>query len=492
MENIQLFRDFAERTNGDIYIGVVGPVRTGKSTFIKKFMELLVLPNIKDTNDQIRAKDELPQSGAGRTITTAEPKFIPNEAVELTIDEKLKFKVRIVDCVGYTVKGALGYQDENGPRMVSTPWYDHEIPFQEAAEIGTRKVISDHSTIGIVITTDGSITDIPREEYLEAEERVIKELLELGKPFVIVLNTKYPQSETVQQIKQDLEEKYNVAVIPLNCAKMEEDAVYDILKEVLYEFMLQEVNIDFPSWVDVLSNDHWLKQQFVSAVKEAMGNIKKLRDVDKAVRKFDEYDFVDTADVLEMDLGRGITKIELRSKPELFYKVLSETTGFEIKGDHHLMKIIGELAQAKKEYDKFKDALEKVNKVGYGVVPPQLEDMTLDEPEIIRQGGKFGVRLRASAPSIHMIKAEIQTEVSPIVGTEKQSEELVNYLLNEFENDTKKLWETNIFGKSLNDLVREGLQNKLSHMPEAAQMKLKETLERIINEGSGGLICIIL
>ncbi len=492
MEKFDLFKDFAERTNGDIYIGVVGPVRTGKSTFIKKFMELLVLPNIENPHDKMRAKDELPQSGAGRTITTAEPKFIPNEAIELTVDDKLKFKVRIVDCVGYTVKGALGYQDENGPRMVSTPWFDHEIPFQEAAELGTRKVISDHSTIGIVITTDGSITDISREEYVEAEERVIKELIELGKPFIIVLNSTDPQSETAQKIKNELEENYDIAVVTVNCAKMKEQDVYHILKKVLYEFMLQEINVEFPKWVDVLADEHWLKIQFVSAVRDTLGNIRKLRDVEKAVQKFKDYEFVSMADILEMDLGKGVTKITLQAKAELFYKILSEITGFEIRGDHHLMKTIGELATAKREYDKIKDALEKVKQIGYGIVPPRLEDMTLDEPEIIRQGGRFGVRLRASAPSIHMIKAEIQTEVSPIVGTEKQSEELVNYLLREFESDTKKIWETNIFGKSLNELVREGLQNKLAHMPEAAQMKLKETLERIINEGSGGLICIIL
>lgn len=492
MERFDLLKDIAERTNGDIYIGVVGPVRSGKSTFIKKFMEKIVLPHIENVHDKNRTKDELPQSGAGKTITTAEPKFIPNEAVELKIKDNIKFRVRIVDCVGYTVKGALGYEDENGPRMVSTPWFDKPIPFQEAAELGTRKVISDHSTIGLVVTTDGSITEIPRESYKEPEERIIAELKELDKPFIVILNTTMPREEKTRELKQEMEQKYQVPVIPADCSDLDQDDIYTILQEVLYEFFVKEININMPKWINALEEDYWLKKNFLNAVKEVSNTINKLRDIEKAVMAFNEFDFVDKAILEEMDLGTGVANIKIEPKEGLFYKILSETFGFEITGDDQLIRLIKELSIAKKEYDKIAGALEKVRDTGYGIVPPFLEEMVLEEPEIIRHGSKFGVKLKASAPSIHMIKADIQTEVSPIVGTEKQSEELVNYLLNEFESDPKKIWESNIFGKSLHDLVREGIQNKLNHMPETAQMKLQETLQRIINEGSGGLICIIL
>jgi stage IV sporulation protein A len=492
MERFDLLKDIAERTNGDIYIGVVGPVRSGKSTFIKKFMEKIVLPHIENVHDKNRTKDELPQSGAGKTITTAEPKFIPNEAVELKIKDNVKFRVRIVDCVGYTVKGALGYEDENGPRMVSTPWFDKPIPFQEAAELGTRKVISDHSTIGLVVTTDGSITEIPRESYKEPEERIIAELKELDKPFIVILNTTMPREEKTKELKQEMEQKYQVPVIPADCSDLDQDDIYTILQEVLYEFFVKEININMPKWINALEEDYWLKKSFLNAVKEISNTINKLRDIEKAVMAFNEYDFVDKAILEEMDLGTGVANIKIEPKEGLFYKILSETSGFEITGDDQLIRLMKELSIAKREYDKIAGALEKVKDTGYGIVPPFLEEMVLEEPEIIRHGSKFGVKLKASAPSIHMIKADIQTEVSPIVGTEKQSEELVNYLLNEFESDPKKIWESNIFGKSLHDLVREGIQNKLNHMPETAQMKLQETLQRIINEGSGGLICIIL
>ncbi|MDI3540726.1 Stage IV sporulation protein A [Koleobacter methoxysyntrophicus] len=492
MERFDLLKDIAERTNGDIYIGVVGPVRSGKSTFIKKFMEKIVLPHIENVHDKNRTKDELPQSGAGKTITTAEPKFIPNEAVELKIKDNIKFRVRIVDCVGYTVKGALGYEDENGPRMVSTPWFDKPIPFQEAAELGTRKVISDHSTIGLVVTTDGSITEIPRESYKEPEERIIAELKELDKPFIVILNTTMPREEKTKELKQEMEQKYQVPVIPADCSDLDQDDIYTILQEVLYEFFVKEININMPKWINALEEDYWLKKSFLNAVKEISNTINKLRDIEKAVMAFNEYDFVDKAVLEEMDLGTGVANIKIEPKEGLFYKILSETSGFEITGDDQLIRLMKELSIAKREYDKIAGALEKVKDTGYGIVPPFLEEMVLEEPEIIRHGSKFGVKLKASAPSIHMIKADIQTEVSPIVGTEKQSEELVNYLLNEFESDPKKIWESNIFGKSLHDLVREGIQNKLNHMPETAQMKLQETLQRIINEGSGGLICIIL
>ncbi len=492
MEKFNLFNDIIERTGGDIYIGVVGPVRAGKSTFVKKFMELMVIPNITDANYRSRAKDELPQSGAGRTITTAEPKFIPSEAVEITFKENIKFRVRLVDNVGYTVRGALGYEDENGPRMVSTPWFEEEIPFQEAAEIGTRKVIEEHSTIGLVVTTDGSVTEISRENYVEAEERIIEELKAIGKPFVVVLNTSRPFDTKVADMQQELEAKYDVPVLPFDCQQLTVEDIYKILEQVLYEFPIMEINVRMPGWIQVLEKDHWLRRQFEDSVKDTMKDVKRLRDMEKTVDALRTYEFVEKVEIREMNLGLGTTEIIMDAKKDLFYKVLSEISELEITSEKDLLELMGELTKAKKAYDKVAQALEDVQKTGYGIVPPQLDEMTLEEPEIVRQGSRFGVRLRAIAPSIHMIKTNIQAEVSPIIGTEKQSEELIKYLMSEFESDPSKLWETNLFGKSLNDLVREGIQNKLANMPESAQDKIQETLQRIVNEGSGGLICIIL
>lgn len=492
MENFDLFRDIAERTKGDIYIGVVGPVRAGKSTFVKKFMELLVLPNIDDPNAKLRAKDELPQSGAGRTITTAEPKFIPSQAVEITIKDNIKLRVRLVDNVGFTVRGALGYEDENGPRMVSTPWYEKEIPFQEAAEIGTRKVIEEHSTIGIVVTTDGSITDIPRDNYVQAEERVIKEMKNIGKPFVVVLNSAKPEDELTKELREILEEKYDVPVLLYDCQNLRQEDIYEILEKTLYEFPVMEINIKMPRWVDALEKEHWLKKNIEETIRENVKNIYRLRDVEKVLESFKTCDLIENVRVKELNPGTGKADIEMSTPDRLFYKVLSEISGVEVTNDHSLIKTLKEFSKAKKEYDKVAKALEDVKRVGYGIVPPQLDELTLEEPEIIRQGFRFGVRLRAVAPSIHMIRADIQTEVSPLIGTEKQSEELLNYLMSEFERSPEKIWQTNIFGKSLQELVREGIQNKLQHMPEAAQVKLQETLQRIVNEGSGSIICIIL
>ncbi len=492
MEKNDLFRDIAERTGGDIYIGVVGPVRAGKSTFVKRFMELMVIPNIPDSNDRLRAKDELPQSGAGRTITTAEPKFIPSEAVEIIFKDNIKFRVRLVDNVGFTVKGALGYEDENGARMVSTPWYENEIPFQEAAEIGTRRVIEEHSTIGLVITTDGTITEIPRDNYIQAEERVINELKEIGKPFIVLLNTTRPRNEDTINLKQILESKYDVPVMPVDCQNLTLEDLYVILEGVLYEFPIMEINIRMPKWIEELDKEYWLRKDIEEAVRQSVKDVHRLRDMEKTIAQLGTYDFTEEVVLKEMNLGVGTAEISVKTKKDIFYRVLSEMSGMTISGDNHLMSLMKELTHAKKTYDKIAKALDDVTKIGYGIVPPQLDELSLQEPEIIRQGSRFGVRLKAIAPSIHMIRADIHAEVSPIIGTEKQSEELMNYLLNEFENNPSKIWETNIFGKSLNDLVREGIQNKLFNMPESAQGKLQETLQRIVNEGSGGLICIIL
>lgn len=492
MEMYSIYQQIAERTQGDIYIGVVGPVRTGKSTFIKRFMDLLVIPNIENVYSRERAKDELPQSATGRTIMTTEPKFVPNEAVEITLDETLKLKVRLVDCVGYLVKGALGYLENNAPRMVSTPWYDYQIPFEQAAELGTKKVINEHSTIGLVITTDGSITDIDREDYLEAEKRVIGELKEINKPFIIVLNTTRPYDGETARLKGELEEKYSVPVIPVNCAQMRMEDVAGIMERILYEFPICEIGINIPRWVETLEEDHWLRVDMLDAIRDTFRNVRKIREAKDAIAGFGEYEFIRKASINEISAGVGSILLELSTADGLFYRVLSDTSGLEIEGEHKLIGLMKNLARIKREYERVEYALHEVRVKGYGIVTPQMEEMTLDEPEIIKQGNRFGVKLRASAPSVHMVRADIETEIAPLVGTEKQSEELVNYLLKEFENDPGKIWQSNIFGKSLHELVSEGLHNKLNRMPEDAQIKLQETLQRIINEGSSGLICIIL
>jgi len=492
MENINLYQDIAKRTEGDIYVGVVGPVRTGKSTFIKNFMDLLVIPNIDNEYKKERARDELPQSAAGRTIMTTEPKFIPNEAVEIRIDDNLTLKTRLVDCVGYLVNNAIGYLEDDMPRMVKTPWSEEEIPFEKAAEIGTKKVIEEHSTIGILVTTDGSITDIPREDYIEAEERVVRELKALNKPFVIVLNSYEPSSDYTLKLANKLEEKYQTTVIPTNCANLDIEDINDIFGKILYEFPIDRININMPRWVDGLEDMHPLKQEIYSHVKETFKSVRMLKEINNSNNKIVDLECIESSNLEEINLGTGNVNIKITLKEELFYKTLTEITGVEIATESDMFTIIRDLSNTKKEYDKIAYAMHEVKAKGYGIVTPTMEELELDEPEMIKQGSRFGVKLKAKAPSIHMIRANIETEVSPIVGSEKQSEELVNYLLSEFESDPKKIWESNIFGKSLHELVNEGLQNKLYRMPEDAQGKLQETLERIINEGSGGLICIIL
>lgn len=492
MEGNHILNDIAERTGGDIYLGVVGPVRTGKSTFIKRFMELMVLPNIKDVYERERAKDELPQSGAGKTITTTEPKFVPNEAIEISTQSGLTMKVRLVDCVGYSVPGALGYEEDEEPRMVRTPWFDYEVPFEEAAEIGTRKVIADHSTIGIVLVTDGSISDIPRSNYVETEERVISELKELRKPFIVILNSTHPYDKETLELAEELSEKFDVSVMPLDCATMSIEQIYSVLEEVLYEFPVQEVNIRLPLWVEQLEEDFWLREEMEDAIRDILSGIKKVRDIENAIEKLSEIDNVSYVSLEEMDLGTGTASIDITVPEDLFFKALSEVSGFAVEGNHDIIRLMKDLGFAKKEFDKVASALEEVKQSGYGVVTPHLEEMILEEPELIRQGSRFGVKLKAKAPSLHIIQADITTEITPIIGTEKQCEELVRYMLDEFEEDPAKIWGSNIFGKSLHDLVREGIQNKLHRMPENAQHKLQDTLQRIVNEGSGGLICIII
>ncbi|MBO5413944.1 MAG: stage IV sporulation protein A [Clostridia bacterium] len=492
MEDLNIYKDIANRTDGDIYIGVVGPVRTGKSTFIKNFMDLLVLPNIENSYKKERARDELPQSAAGRTIMTTEPKFVPNEAIEIKIGDNLKLRTRLVDCVGYLVNNALGYMEDDVPRMVKTPWSSEEMPFEQAAEIGTKKVITEHSTIGILVTTDGTITEIPREDYIEAEEGVVNELKAMNKPFVIVLNSSMPYSNETMELAKRLEEKYGVSVIPSNCTGLSSDDINNILGKVLYEFPIERININFPGWIDGLCEDHELKVELLKEIREAFKDVKTIKSIEMGVSRIKQTEIILKTSVDEINLGNGSINVNITLKENLFYKVLTEITGVEVANEADLFTTISNLADVKKEYDKVAIALQAVRQKGYGIVTPSMDELILDEPEMVKQGSRYGVRLRAKAPSIHMIRADIETEVSPIVGSEKQSEELVNYLLSEFENDPKKIWESNIFGKNLHELVNEGLQNKLSKMPEEAQGKLQETLERIVNEGSGGLICIIL
>ncbi len=487
-----IYHDIAERTNGDIYIGVVGPVRTGKSTFIKKFMETLVIPNIDSDFKKERAIDELPQSAAGKTIMTTEPKFIPEEAVKISLDEGESFNVRLIDCVGYIVPSSLGYIENDMPRMVMTPWFDEEVPFNMAAEIGTQKVISEHSTIGLVITTDGSISDILRSEYAECEERVIRELQEINKPFIVVMNCINPDSAEIKNLCTNLSEKYNTPVIPVNCVDLDEEDIKYIITQILYEFPVKEINIETDKWITGLKKGHWLKESVFSAIKQSGEKVSCVRDTKNMADEIGNCPEIMLSSISSMDLGKGSINISVTLDSGLFYEVLGETTGIDIKNESDLMPLLMELNKIKNEYERIRPALEEVEATGYGIVMPSMEELSLEEPQIIKQGGKYGVKLKASAPSIHLMKAEINTTVSPIVGTEKQSEELVMYLLQEFEENPTKIWQSNIFGKSLHELVNEGLHSKLYKMPVDARMKLQETLERVINEGCSGLICFIL
>lgn len=492
MIKTDIYSDIAKRTDGDIYIGVVGPVRTGKSTFIKRFMEALVIPNIESDYRKGRAVDELPQSSAGRTIMTTEPKFIPEEAAEVAIGDTARFNVRLIDCVGYIVPGAVGYIENEAPRMVMTPWFDEEIPFNMAAEVGTQKVINEHSTIGLVVTSDGTITDIPREEYAEAEQRVINELRGINKPFVVIMNSTHPMSAETRAMCEELSEKYSAAVMPVSCIDMTVDDINEILKQVLFSFPAKEIDISMPRWINGLSPDHWLRNEIYGAVKKAAQGVSTVRDAEKVAEELRSCEDIIRCDLRSIDLGRGSAEIVISLKNELFYRIIGEATGIEIKSESDLLPLLKELIGIREKYSKIENALKEVEATGYGIVMPSIDELSLEEPEIVRQGGKYGVRLRASAPSIHLMKADIITEVSPIVGSEKQSEELVMYLLREFEESPGKIWSSNIFGKSLHELVNEGLHNKLYRMPMDARMKLQETLERIINEGCGGLICFIL
>ena len=491
MEEFNVYRDIQNRTNGEIYIGVVGPVRTGKSTFIKKFMDTVVIPNIPDGMQKERAIDELPQSSAGRTIMTTEPKFIPEQAVAVQIDEDASFHVRMIDCVGYIVPSAIGYIEQDQPRMVRTPWYDEPIPFNMAAEIGTKKVITEHSTIGLVITTDGSISDIPREEYEEAEERVINELNETSRPYVILLNCIEPKAPESTALAGRLSQKYEVPVIPVNCIDITEQGIKEIIASLLYQFPVREVELDLPGWVTSLENSHWLLSNVLDSVRASF-DISKMCEVKSMLEGIKNCEFIKSINVESINLGSGKSRAELLFDQSLFYKILSEKTELQIDSESELLTQLIEMTEIKKKFQKLQQAYEDVQETGYGIVMPEVEELTLEEPQILKQNGKYGIRLKATAPSIHMMKTQIFTEITPIVGSEQQSEELVLYLLKEFEENPVKIWESNIFGKSLHSLVNEGMHNKLYRMPNDAREKVRETIERIINDGCNGLLCIIL
>ena len=492
MDQNTLYRDIAGRCGGDIYIGVVGPVRTGKSSFIKRFMELMVLPNMEDEYGRERARDELPQSGAGKTVMTNQPKFVPNEAVQLQLKDASSARVRLVDCVGYLVPGALGTDENDSARMVRTPWFDHDIPFEEAAEVGTRKVIQDHSTIGVVVTTDGSIVGLPRAAYEEAEERAVRELKALGKPFIILLNSTHPSEAATRTLAGQIQEKYAVPVIATDILNMRQEDVGEVLENLLFEFPLREIRIHAPSWLTSLDGGHWLGKSVLDTLKGAAEKISRVRDHAQVAQAFRENEYAEDASLYSIALNEGRADYRLNMKDGLFYRILGEASGQEIENEEHLFELMKRLVENSRAYEKVADALKSVESTGYGVVLPAIEELALSEPELAREGGHYGVRLRANAPSLHMIRVDLKTNVSPIVGTEKQSRELVESLTATYREDPSGVWATEVFGKPLRDLVRDEMGMKLNHLPEDARLKLRESMGKIINEGTGGMICILL
>jgi len=487
-----LYRDIAMRTKGQMYVGVVGAVRTGKSTFIRKFMESMVIPNIADPFERERAVDEMPQSGSGKTVMTTEPKFIPDEAVEITVGDNISMKVRLVDCVGYVVPSALGYFEDEQPRMVMTPWSDKPMRFEEASKFGTMKVISEHSTVAVAVTSDGSFGELERQDYLAAEEEIVADLKKYAKPFVLVVNSATPEDESSISLARSLEEKYGVPVALVNCQVLSADDIRSILAMILEGFPVKELTFDIPSWISLLGENSSVKTALMDTAKLCARSCSVISDIEGNILPLNGLDFVEGVSVSRIDSGSGSVKVDVRLEEGIFYDTVSEYTGVSVKNREDLMYSIIELASSKKKFDTVAAALDEVNERGYGIIMPDISELSLAEPEIVKQQGNYGVKLKASAPSIHMIKADIETEINPIVGTEQQSENMVKYLLEEFEANPTELWKSNMFGKSLHELVNEGLHTKLSHMPDDARAKLGQTLQRIINEGSGGLICIIL
>ncbi len=489
MDRLDIIKSITERTNGDIYFGVVGAVRTGKSTFIKKVIETLVVPNIEDEYEKKRCLDEIPQAAQGKTIMTTEPKFVPSNAANIKIDN-FEASVRLVDCVGYVIKGAKGYEDENGPRMVHTPWYDEALPFVEAAEIGTEKVIKDHSTIGIVVTTDGSIGEFERDEYVECEKRVITELKEIGKPFIVLLNSVHPMLPETEKLSEKLREEYNVPVTPLNIENMNEKDIYGILREALYEFPVLEVNVNMPEWIACLDSSNWLKKIYIEKIRESVVEVDKLRDIETINKHFVDCEYIESSYISEVNTGTGVVTITLKAPKELYNTVLKDIIGVDIRSKTDLLKLMQEYNEAKIEYDQVKTALKMVKATGYGIATPSLKDMKLDTPEVIKQGSRYGIRLKAVAPSIHMIRVDVDSTFEPIIGTEVQSKELIDHLVK--DTDSNNVWKSEIFGRSLDVIVQEGIQTKLSIMPESIRYKLQQTLTKVVNKGSSTMITIVL
>ncbi len=489
---MNIYENIEKRTGGDIYIGVVGPVRSGKSTFIKKLMEALVIPNIKDADKKVRTIDELPQAASGRTVMTTQPNFIPEQGVDIILEEKQNLKVRLVDCVGYMVKGAQGDTEEGKPRLVKTPWHKEAIPFEKAAEIGTHKVIKDHSTIGVVVTTDGSISDIPRENYLEAEDKVISQLKALGKPFVVVVNSQNPSSKGAKKAAEDIQNKYKVSAITANCQELDKESVEEILALILIQFPVKEISITIPKWLAMQENDFVIKEKIMTDIKEYFSSIKRISEIPKAANHLLKSEYLTYTGIGKIDYGTGCAILNVSLENDLYYDTLKDITGEDVKDDWALMNLMKQLVFAKREYEKLAPALKQVEANGYGIVMPSIEQLKLEEPEMVKQGSKFGVKLTASAPSLHILRANIQTTVSPIVGSESMGEEIVTSMMKNFESEPLEIWQSNIFGNSLQDLVTQGLNAKLLNIPLEARERLADTVEKVVNEGCQGLVCIIL
>lgn len=490
MDSFQVYRDMKVRTNGEIYIGVVGPVRTGKSTFIKRFMDLLVLPNMTDEHARERTKDELPQSASGTTIMTTEPKFVPKEAASVKLSDDVEVKIRLIDCVGYMVEGASGHIENDTERQVKTPWFEYEIPFTKAAAIGTQKVIRDHVTIGFVVTTDGSVTDLPRESYIPAEEKTVKELQSIGKPFLILLNCLKPYGEEAKALKEELQQKYNAPVFPVNCEQLKAEDINEIMRQILYQFPVTEVEFYLPKWVEMLSRDHRIKQDLLEHIRRFMENMDDIRSAVSCEEKADSP-YINEISVEKVEMDTGKVRVRIGFEQKYYYEVLSELTGTQIKGEYELISTMKELSAMKEEFSQIKDAFADVKIKGYGVVSPKKEEIRLDDPVIIKQGSKYGVKIRSEAPSIHMIRANIETEIAPIVGNEKQAEDLVEYIRQESETP-EGVWGTNIFGKSVEELVMDGIRSKIAMINDESQSKLQDSMQKIVNDSNGGMVCIII
>lgn len=491
MEKYEIIKNIATRTNGDLYLGVVGAVRTGKSTFIKKMVETLIVPNIKDEYERKRCLDEIPQSAQGKTIMTTEPKFVPSTAAKVHIDE-IDCNIRLIDCVGYMIDNAKGAEDENGPRMVKTPWYDDEIPFIEAAELGTEKVIKEHSSIGIVITTDGSIGEFERNDYKEAEERVISELKEIGKPFIVIMNSTHPSTKDTQDIALSLREEHNVPVLPMNIDTMTEKDMLNILREALYEFPVLEVNVNMPEWIAILNHKHEIKKKYIEAIKESVVEVDKLRDIESITDHFKDIDVIDSAYMSDVNTSTGVVTINLTSPPSLYNDVLTNIIKIDVTNKAELLSLFQDYNEAKVEYDQIKYALKMVKQTGYGIATPSLKDMKLDTPEVIKQGTRYGVKLKAVAPSIHMIRVDVNSTFEPIIGSEGQSKELIDFIMKDYKDNPQNIWKNEIFGRSLDSIVQEGIQSKISLMPDNIRYKLQQTLTKVVNKGSNNMIAIVL